>query len=254
MRLDILLVEKNLFPSREKAKLAIAEDKVLVNGKLANKGSADISEDAVIEVSEHQILKYVSLGGLKLEKAIQEFNVLFKEKTVLDIGASTGGFTDCALQFGAKKVTGVDVGNEQLHESLRNHPKVQSFENQNIKDFTLEEKVDIVVMDVSFTSQVLIFPYLKNFLVEKGVFISLIKPQFELDKRLRFTNGVVTDKKLHIKVIQNLISEAAQQGLFIQKVCAAPSQVKKNTEYLALFYNYPPAMLLDVSEIVKKAS
>jgi 23S rRNA (cytidine1920-2'-O)/16S rRNA (cytidine1409-2'-O)-methyltransferase len=251
MRLDVLLVEKNFFPSREKAKLAITEGKVMVGNKIITKAGAEVELDALIQVSDNQILKYVSLGGLKLEKAIEEFRLNFRKKTVLDIGSSTGGFTDCALQYGASLVYAVDVGSEQLHHSLANHEQIKSFESQNIKEFELDEKVDIVVIDVSFTSQTSIFPHIKRFLKEDGIFVSLIKPQFELDQKKRFTNGIVTDKKLHLQVLKHIVTDAAQNGLFIQNACLAPVFPKKNTEFLAYFSLKPPAQLLDFGKMVK---
>jgi 23S rRNA (cytidine1920-2'-O)/16S rRNA (cytidine1409-2'-O)-methyltransferase len=250
MRIDILLVEKGFFPSREKAKMAVTTQKVMVNGHIVSKASEDVAEDSTIQVSENQILKYVSLGGLKLEKAIKTFNINFAKKTVLDIGASTGGFTDCALQHGATLVYAVDVGTNQLHHSLVMNEKVKAFEQLNIKDFEIPAPVDVIVIDVSFTSQTVIFPLLKNFFQPKGVLVSLIKPQFELDQKVRFSNGIVTDKKLHLKVVQNIVTSAAENGLFIQNLCVAPAQPNKNTEYLAHFTNYPPAGLLDLKKII----
>ena len=250
MRLDVFLVEKGFFPSREKAKLAIVDGKITVNKKIRDKASFETEDTDTVEVAEHQLLKYVSLGGMKLESAIETFGFDFKGKTVLDIGASTGGFTDCALQHGADFVFAVDVGSEQLHHSLIGHEQIQSFENQNIKDFILPKKADVIVMDVSFVSQATFFPNLNNFLVEDGIFISLIKPQFELDQRIRLSNGIVVDKKLHLKVLKNIVNAAAKNGLFIQGLCTAPIFPKKNTEYLAIFSNTKAAKVMDLKKFV----
>jgi 23S rRNA (cytidine1920-2'-O)/16S rRNA (cytidine1409-2'-O)-methyltransferase len=251
MRIDVYLVENKFFPAREKAKIAIIQGCVSVNNKVIDKASLMLEETDLVEVADNSLMKYVSLGGFKLEKAIEAFRFDFTGKTVLDIGASTGGFIDCALQHGATKAIGVDVGTEQLHESLKEDSRVQSFENQNIKEFVLDEKVDVILMDVSFTSQNLLFPFLQKFLNENGTFISLIKPQFELDQRLRFSNGIVKDKKLHVKVLQKTVSEAAKHGFFVQKIIKAPLQPKKNEEYLALFYNYPPVQFVDLKKVVE---
>lgn len=250
MRLDIFLVEKGFFPSREKAKLAIVDGKVTVNNKIRDKASFETEETDNVEVAENTLLKYVSLGGMKLEKAIETFDFDFKGKKVLDIGASTGGFTDCALQHGADFVFAVDVGTEQLHESLHAHEQIQSFENQNIRDFVLPEKVEVIVMDVSFVSQTTFFPDLNNFLTEDGTVISLIKPQFELDQRIRFSNGIVIDKKLHLKVLKNIVTAAGKNGLYIQGICVAPIFPKKNIEYLAIFSNTKAAKVMDLKKFV----
>ncbi|XVJ64905.1 MAG: TlyA family RNA methyltransferase [Lacibacter sp.] len=194
MRLDVYLVEQKLFPSREKAKQAIGAGYVLVNQKPATKAGVTIAQDDVVQITAHNLLQYVSAGGFKLEKAIRDFQFDFAGKTVLDVGASTGGFTDCALQHEAALVYTVDVGSDQLHPSLRSHARVIVTEQTNVKDFKLEAPVDVVVMDLSFTSQVPVLPLLPRFLKDKGFLISLIKPQFELDQKIKFTNGIVTDK------------------------------------------------------------
>ena len=238
MRLDVALVQRGMFESREKAKYAIENQTINLNGKLATKASIDVSETDSIELVSIA-LPYVSMGGLKLEKAILDFKLDFRQKTVLDVGASTGGFTDCALQHGAHKVYAIDVGSGQLHPTLQGKIEVISVENQNLKTLTLsqldDEKMDIIVMDVSFTSQIPLLPYLNTFLKKGGIFISLIKPQFEMESHRRFRGGIIKDEKIQQQVIRRVIDAAQENGLFLQQVIEAPLQDGKNKEFLALF-------------------
>jgi 23S rRNA (cytidine1920-2'-O)/16S rRNA (cytidine1409-2'-O)-methyltransferase len=238
MRLDVALVQRGMFESREKAKYAIENQTISLNGKLATKASIDVSETDSIELVSIA-LPYVSMGGLKLEKAILDFKLDFRQKTVLDVGASTGGFTDCALQHGAHKVFAIDVGSGQLHPTLQGKIEVISIENQNLKALTSsqldDEKVDIIVMDVSFTSQIPLLPYLNTFLKKGGIFISLIKPQFEMESHRRFRGGIIKDEKIQQQVIRRVIDAAQENGLFLQQVIEAPLQDGKNKEFLALF-------------------
>ncbi|MFZ4544925.1 MAG: TlyA family RNA methyltransferase [Saprospiraceae bacterium] len=239
MRLDVELVNRGLFESREKAKYAIEKKSVCVNGKTIIKASfqVDPANDDIALVT--LALPYVSLGGLKLEKAILDFKLDFVGKTLLDVGASTGGFTDCAIQSGAAKVFAVDVGTEQLHPSLKGRLEVISLENLNLKNVRLEhlegEKVDIILMDVSFTSQIPLFPHIQKLLKKDGFFLSLVKPQFEMETHKRFKGGIVRDEKEHAVILDRIESAAAEHGLLLQKVSEAPEQEGKNKEYLALF-------------------
>jgi 23S rRNA (cytidine1920-2'-O)/16S rRNA (cytidine1409-2'-O)-methyltransferase len=235
MRLDVYLVEKGFFPSRQKAKSAIDSGWVSVNGKIAAKAGVEITPKDVIEIKAHDLLKYVSAGGFKLEKAIREFRLDFKGKTVLDVGASTGGFTDCALQHGASKVYTVDVGSDQLSPRLKQDPRVIWKEQTHVKDFTLAEKVDIVVMDVSFISQVQVYPFLKNWLKEDGWLITLIKPQFELDRKVSFRGGIVRDEKLHQAVLDKIKLAAKNEDFILKGLTSAPENEHKNKEFLAWF-------------------
>lgn len=250
MRLDVLLVAQQHFPSREKAKMAIREGLVRVNGKPATKAGQEIEENDIVEVSAHTLLKYVSAGGFKLEKAIQDFSFSFKDKTVLDIGTSTGGFTDCALQHGASLVHAIDVGSQQLHPQLRHHPRVVSVENTDIKDYRTNLLFDVAVMDVSFTSQTPMHPYIGKMLKEDGALIALIKPQFELDQRIRLSGGIVKDKKLHLRVLRKVIDSAAAHGLFLHRITTAPLQEDKNVEYLGLFLKQPPEKPINADAII----
>ncbi|MFN7118745.1 MAG: TlyA family RNA methyltransferase [Saprospiraceae bacterium] len=237
-RIDIWLVQNSFFESREKARLALEQGVVEVNGKIITKAAYNItgSDHVIIKA---QPLRYVSRGGLKLEKAIQTFHIDFTNKVVLDIGASTGGFTDCALQHGAAKVFAVDVGSNQLHASLQHHPKVTWWENLNIKDLTPEmlgEAVDIITIDVSFTSLRPIFPFLLQFLKPDGIIITLIKPQFELEEKIRFKKGIVKDEQIRQEVLKKVTQAAEEQDFTIQKYIPTDADgQQKNVEYLAFF-------------------
>lgn len=203
MRLDVFLVQQGFFDSRTRAQKAIAEHVVLINGKLATKANEEVVLDCKVEILKN-IFPYVSRGGLKLEAAIQTFCLDFQNKMILDIGASTGGFTDCALKFGAQRVYAVDVGKDQLDPSLKQNSKVISMEQTNILDIpSFPVEFDFIVMDVSFVAIEKIFPAVDRFLPENGGFICLIKPQFEMGKRY-VKNGVVKDKNLHLKVLQQV--------------------------------------------------
>lgn len=179
MRLDKYLVEKQLFPSREKAQTAIRHQTVMVNGTILTKASFDVTETDNVEVIDI-FNKYVSMGGLKLEKAIDRFGLDFSGKEVLDIGSSTGGFTDCALQHGAAQVVAVDVGTQQLAETLRQDVRVTSLENKDFRELTPDEvqgrRFDFIVSDVSFISLTYILPYCAPFLKPDGQMMLLIKP------------------------------------------------------------------------------
>ena len=183
-RLDLILVEREIFETRERAKREIMAGNVLVNEKVETKAGTMFkdTEDLIIRVKDR--LKYVSRGGLKLEKAIKVWNLDFKDKLVLDIGASTGGFTDCALQNGAKIVYANDVGTNQLDWKLRNDERVVSLEEKHIKDLEIEDlennKVDFIVIDVSFISLTKVIIYFDKFLKTGGKAVMLIKPQFEV--------------------------------------------------------------------------
>ena len=181
-RLDLILVEQELLETREKAKREIMAGNVIVNEQVVTKAGTMFKDNDDLNIRIRNKLKYVSRGGLKLEKAIKTWNLDFKDKLVLDIGASTGGFTDCALQSGAKYVYSVDVGKNQLDWKLRNDERVFSIEEMHIKD--LEEKdinnkkVDFIVIDVSFISLTKVIPYFKKFLAKTGKIVMLVKPQF----------------------------------------------------------------------------
>lgn len=221
MRLDLYLVEKGHFDSRNKAQTAISNEAILVDGKLITKANFDVQEDSLIQIIKESC-PYVSRGGLKLEAAIRSFYLDFSDKIVLDIGASTGGFTDCALQYGAQLVYSIDVGTNQLDERLRNDHRVISLEQTNILNVSsFPVKFDYIVMDVSFVSINHLLPAIDRFLDAEAIFICLIKPQFELGKRY-LKNGIVKDRTLHIKVIEQVISDLNSYHMGIVKLIPSP--------------------------------
>ena len=209
IRLDIYLLTNNFFETREKARIAIMEGKVFVNNQKEDKPGTMIKEDAVVEFRGEK-LKYVSRGGYKLEKAVDVFNIFLKDKICVDIGASTGGFTDVMLQNGAKKVYAIDCGTNQLDYKLRIDDRVVSMENTNARYLTKNdlnnEIIDFVSVDVSFISLKKIIPTIKDILNEDGKAVLLIKPQFEAGKELVSKGGVVKDKNIHIAIINDIIN------------------------------------------------
>lgn len=234
MRLDSFLVENGYYASRTKAKEAIEAGLVLVNGKKASKASTDIPEDSRIEIAG-MIHPYVSRGGLKLEGAVQSFRLDLKDKVIVDIGASTGGFTDCCLQFGAKRVYAVDVGTNQLSEKLLADDRVISLEQTNIMDIPyFPEKIDYFVMDVSFVSITHLLPAISGFITEENALVCLIKPQFEVGK-VYLKNGIVRDRTTHIRVLETVDKHLKEYGLCIEKLIPSPILGGSgNKEFLAL--------------------
>ncbi len=236
-RLDIRLVEMGKAESREKAQLAIKKHLVKVNGKVATKPALAVKPEDEVELIAPP-LPYVSRGGVKLEKAIREFLLDFRDARVLDIGASTGGFTDCALQHGASMVYAVDVGSSQLHPSLTNCPKVKALENLDIRNLTLTlldgQAVDWAVADVSFISLQYILPVIPAFLRPGSQLVLLIKPQFELGQKISTRGGIVKDGLLKQKALQGVLEAAKNHG-FIEKGITSTEvedPKKKNQEFL----------------------
>ena len=216
-RLDVLIFEKGLAESRSKAQAIVMEGLVLVNGKKINKAGTQVSEDDIIEIEKQN--PYVSRGGLKLESVLNLFNIDFTDKVCIDIGASTGGFTDCMLQHGAKKVYAVDVGTAQLHYKLRNDPRVVNIENVNFRYFDktlLKDDIDIITIDVSFISLDKILPLASEIISKEGFIVAMIKPQFELEPG-EINKGVVRDENLRQKAINKIKDVAISLGLEILK-------------------------------------
>ncbi len=241
-RLDLILVEREIFETRERAKREIMAGNVLVNEKVETKAGTMFkdTEDLIIRVKDR--LKYVSRGGLKLEKAIKVWNLDFKDKLVLDIGASTGGFTDCALQNGAKRVYANDVGTNQLDWKLRNDERVVSLEEKHIKDLEIEDlennKVDFIVIDVSFISLTKVIIYFDKFLKTDGKAVMLIKPQFEVGKEKIGRNGIVENEEYHDEAIKKIIYFIKDLGYELVGVEASPIKgTKGNKEFLMLMEN-----------------
>ena len=234
-RLDVLLVKRGLAESREKAKAVIMSGIVYVDGQKEDKAGQTFADTANIEV-RGSTLKYVSRGGLKLEKAMECFDVSVKDKVCMDIGASSGGFTDCMLQNGAKKVYAVDVGHGQLAWKLRNDTRVVVMEKTNIryvKPEDIGESIDFASIDVSFISLSKVLPSAYNLLGERGEIVALIKPQFEAGREKVGKKGVVREKSTHIEVIQNCFAYAKENGFFVRELEFSPVKGPEgNIEYL----------------------
>lgn len=235
IRLDVAVAEKALAPSREKAKALIMAGQVYVNNQKADKAGMDVKDTDTIEVRGHK-LKYVSRGGLKLEKAMQSFPVALKGKICMDIGASTGGFTDCMLQNGAQKVYSVDVGYGQLAWNLRNDERVINLERTNIRYITEEqvpEKIEFASVDVSFISLTKVLPVAHNFLCDGGEMVCLIKPQFEAGREKVGKKGVVRDEAVHREVIEKTVDFVSHNGFAVLGLDFSPVKGPEgNIEYL----------------------
>ena len=214
-RLDTFLVDKGLYESRARAQAAIMAGQIMINEQKIDKPGTQISTDSTIRILGNK-LPYVSRGGLKLEKALKVFPLSLQGKIVADLGASTGGFTDCALQNGATKVYAVDVGYGQLAWSLRNDQRVINMERTNVRFMeadTLADKIDVATIDVAFISLDKILPAAKKLLAEDGAVLALVKPQFEAGKENVGKKGVVRDAKIHAEVIRKILLIARSEGL-----------------------------------------
>lgn len=239
MRLDQFLTEKGYAETRTKAKNLIESGSVSVNGKLTLKPAFDVCGDDEISCRTDLVCPYVSRGGLKLEGALREFGIDPTGTTCLDIGASSGGFTDCLLKHGAHKVYAVDSGSGQLHKSLLNNERVISLENVNaryLSEKVIPEKADITVMDVSFISQTKLYPAIIPLMKDNGALISLIKPQFEVGRSGVGKGGIVRDEKKRREAVEGVISCASSFGLKNIKTVISPIKGGDgNTEFLAYF-------------------
>lgn len=238
MRIDIRLKEEfNI--SRQKAQELIKNQKVSVNGNIIAKASLNVFENDVVDILENNVLKYVSRGGLKLEYALESFNISVNDLICIDIGASTGGFTNVLLEKGAKKIYAVDVGTQQMAESLKNNSRVALYENTNITQFVKDApvKADFICVDVSFVSVTKILYCIKALLNENNYCIILVKPQFECGKEFN-KKGIVKDPKIHRHILTNVIGAVYEQGLMPLDI--VPSPIKGgdgNGEYLLLIKN-----------------
>lgn len=234
-RLDVLLVKRALAPSREKAKAMIMEGSVYVNNQKEDKAGSMFDTGAQVEV-RGKTLRYASRGGLKLEKAMERFAVSLEQKTCMDIGASTGGFTDCMLQNGARKVYAVDVGYGQLAWKLRQDARVCCMEKTNIRYVTLQdigEPLDFASVDVSFISLTKVLGPAMELLKEQGEMVCLIKPQFEAGREKVGKKGVVRDKNVHLEVIGQVVSFARGLGFHVLGLEYSPIKGPEgNIEYL----------------------
>lgn len=237
MRADLFLVEKGIARSRKRAQDMIAEGVVYADGILLTKPSRDLN-DAEIEI-KGEIMPYVSRGGLKLKGAIDNFKIDVMDRICLDVGASTGGFTDCLLQEGAVKVYSVDCGHGQLDEKLEKDEKVVSIEGCNARDISpviIPEPVELCVMDVSFISQTLIHPALASVLKDGAELVSLIKPQFEVGRANIGKNGIVKNEKAVKNALDNVTASAEACGFKLIDLMTSPIKGGDgNTEYIGYF-------------------
>lgn len=254
-RIDVLLVEKGFFESREKAKASIMAGVVYVNEQKVDKAGEEVSVDASIEVRGN-VCPYVSRGGLKLEKAINSFEIDLSNKICMDIGASTGGFTDCMLQNGAKKVFSVDVGYGQFAWKLRQDERVVCMERTNIRYVTEEdigEKLDFASIDVSFISLTKVLPVAFSLLKDSGEVVALIKPQFEAGREQVGKKGVVRDPDVHKEVIHKVIEFSKSIGFGVKGLSFSPIKGPEgNIEFLVYLYKGNDCFY-DVDEIVSQS-
>lgn len=250
-RLDVLLVKRGLAESREKAKAIIMSGNVFVENQREDKAGTTFNEKVNIVVKGNA-LKYVSRGGLKLEKAIEQYGVTVKDKICMDVGSSTGGFTDCMLQNGAKKVYAVDVGTNQLAWKLRQDSRVISMEKTNIRYVTKEDIQDLIEfasIDVAFISLTKVLHPVRELLTDDGQVVCLIKPQFEAGREKVGKKGVVRDKNVHIEVIEMVLSYAKSIGFLPLKLDYSPIKGPEgNIEYLLHIKKEPKEHAGDLEE------
>lgn len=256
-RLDILLLERGIAESRQRAQSLIMAGQVFVEGKRVDKAGFSVLENAKVEL-RGQTLPYVSRGGLKLEKALNTFQICLTGAHAIDAGASTGGFTDCMLKRGAEKVYAVDVGYGQLAWSLRSDPRVVCMERTNVRYLTQEmipEALDFASIDVSFISLKLILPAIRLILKETGTVVCLVKPQFEAGKEKVGKKGVVRDPDVHQEVLEKFTEHASENGFFIKNLTFSPVRGPEgNIEYLAHLSLSPDSLnLVDLSTLVKES-
>ncbi len=250
-RMDELLVEKGLASNTDEALRLIMAGQAVADDKRVDKAGDLIRIDAAIRLKDR--LPYVSRGGLKLKHAVDSYKLNMKDKTVLDIGSSTGGFTDVCLQEGALMVTAVDSGTAQLHNKLLHNSRVESFENTNFKYFQYDKLYDFIVTDVSFISLCSIIPNTINFAKEGTIFIALIKPQFEAERFEVESGGIVSNKDVHKKVINKVINFAEDYNFIFQNIIKSPiTGAKGNIEYLSYFIYRSNKKCDNIENIIEK--
>ncbi len=241
MRADLFLSENNYFDSRNKAKEAIFRKEVIIDGKIIDKVSFNIAENKNHTVEIKAKKSFVSLGGYKIDKAIEDFNLSVEGFVCADIGASTGGFTDCLIQNCAKKVFAVDLNDGLLHQKLKDDDRVElivkNARNLVLDDFALENanSLDLIVADLSFISETVVLPVFSNLLKEGKLLLVLIKPQFETDAKIKFKNGIIREEKYRLEAIKKIYDAGISYNLAPIKFTSAPKVEGKNQEYLMLF-------------------
>ena len=255
-RLDVILVNRGLAPSREKAKRTIMAGLVRVDGRLEDKPGSVFDTESEVEVAGKEC-PYVSRGGLKLQKGIEEWGIDLQDAVCVDMGASTGGFTDCMLQHGATKVYAIDVGFGQLDYKLRIDERVVNMEKTNIRYLDtdlIEDPIDFISIDVSFISLSHMFPVAAELLKENGKILCLVKPQFEAGREQVGKGGIVRDASVHEEVINNVISYAADNKLYPLALSHSPIKgTKGNIEYLLLLSPEKCDNKFGVGQVVKEA-
>lgn len=257
-RLDVLLVTKNISETREKAKALIMTGNVFVNGQREDKAGVKVDTEAPITI-KGKPMPYVSRGGLKLEKAMEDFSITLENRVCMDVGASTGGFTDCMLQNGASKVYSIDVGYGQFAWKLRNDPRVVCMEKTNIRYVTKEQipdLIDFTTIDVSFISLTKVLEPIKALMNQKGALVCLIKPQFEAGREQVGKKGVVRDKKVHQAVIQKIVTYVLSLDFRILALDYSPIKGPQgNIEYLIhlTLDEEKETEDIDILEVVEKA-
>lgn len=253
-RLDVILTRRQIFASREKAKASVMAGLIYVDGQRIDKPGTQINEDAEITVKE-ALCPYVSRGGLKLEKALEAFDFSLEGATAVDIGASTGGFTDCMLQKGAEKVFAIDVGYGQLDWKLRNDPRVVNMEKTNVRYLdkdAVDSNVDFISIDVSFISLKLVFPVAAGLLSGNGSLVCLVKPQFEAGREQVGKKGIVRDPAVHREVIKKVIRYGEDNGLYSHSLTYSPvTGTKGNIEYLLYMKKTPADTEIDINGTVE---
>lgn len=262
IRADLLLVNKGLAPSREKAKRIIMEAKAFIGTNRIEKPGELLDEDTDIKIKSNAI-EFVSRGGYKLKKVLEDHNIDLTDRICIDIGASTGGFTDCMLKHGAKKVYAIDVGYNQLAYKLRTNSRVIVMERCNIRHLDkdkIKEKVSFISIDVSFISLELVLPKALELADERCEFVALIKPQFEAGKEKVGKGGIVRDCKVHLEVLNKICDCAKTLNLNIKDICYSPiTGTKGNIEFLIYMDNYTNysdnnhSDNFDLNNIVKEA-
>ena len=252
-RLDVLLVNRGLFESREKAKTAIMAGQIFIGTVCVDKAGTKVAIDADIHVKGNT-LPYVSRGGLKLEKALSMYPIDLTEAVMVDIGASTGGFTDCALQNGARKVFAIDVGYNQLAWKLRQDSRVINMEKQNIRTVTPEqlgELSDFISIDVAFISLDKVLPVAVTLLKDSGSLVALIKPQFEAGRDKVGKGGIVRDKAVHKEVLDRILHVAEDAGLYLHGLTYSPIKGTEGTiEFLGFFTKQAANAIAITSELL----
>lgn len=252
-RLDVLLVNRGFFESREKAKTAIMAGQIFIGTVCVDKAGTKVAIDADIHVKGNT-LPYVSRGGLKLEKALSMYPIDLTDAVMVDIGASTGGFTDCALQNGARKVFAIDVGYNQLAWKLRQDSRVINMEKQNIRTVTPEqlgELSDFISIDVAFISLDKVLPVAVTLLKDSGSLVALIKPQFEAGRDKVGKGGIVRDKAVHKEVLDRILHVAEDAGLYLHGLTYSPIKgTEGNIEFLGFFTKQAANAIAITSELL----